>query len=194
MAFLEKLKFVARMMGDPEVDRLYRELKEGRLWLAEEKSLSWWQREASFMYAHSLEKARENGMKVGKDPKVEPCVIFMGHELISIGDAFVCSFGATIRAVDSPVFIGNKVSMGPLSCIIGANHGIASGAPIQDQPHESEQVIVEDDVWIGSGAIVLPGSRLGKGTVVAAGSVVSDTVGPMSVVAGVPARKVRERT
>ncbi len=193
MAFLKKLKFVARMMSDPEVDRLYRELKEGRLWLSDDRSLRWWQQEASFMHGHSLDKARENGMRVGKNPRVEPCVIFMGHELITIGDDFVCSFGATIRAVASAINIGHKVSMGPLSCIIGANHGIASETPIQDQPQQSEEVVVEDDVWIGAGAVVLPGSRLGKGSVVAAGSVVSGEVEEMAVVAGIPARKVRER-
>lgn len=193
MAFLRKIKFVARLMSDPEVDRIFRELKEGRLWLSDEKSLSWWQREASFLHAHSLAGACENGMQVGKNPRVEACVVFTGHRHIKIGDDFVCSFGATIRAVDSPILIGDKVSIGPLACIIGANHGIARGAPIQDQPQQSEEVMIGDDVWIGAGAVVLPGARLESGSVVAAGSVVSGVVSSMSVVAGVPAQKVRER-
>ncbi|MFO8058555.1 MAG: acyltransferase [bacterium] len=193
MPFLQKLKFIYRLMNDPEVDRIFRELKEGRLWLADDASLGWWQEEAAFLHAHSLARACENGMQVGKNPRVEPCVVFTGHRHIKIGDDFVCSFGATIRAVDSAISIGDKVSIGPLACIIGANHGIARDAAIQDQPHESEEVLIGDDVWIGAGAVVLPGARLETGSVVAAGSVVSGEVSSMSVVAGVPAQKVRER-
>ena len=193
MSLIGKLKFVSRLMSDPEIDRIYRELKEGRLWLADEPALRWWQTEAAFLRAHSLEKAMEQGMKVGKNPKVEPCVIFMGHSLITIGDDFTCSFGATIRAVAAPIRIGNQVSVGPLAAIIGANHGLAGGTPIQAQPHSSAEVVIEDDVWVGASAVILPGVRIGRGAVVAAGAVVTADVEAMAVVAGVPALKVRER-
>jgi len=79
MGIFEKLKFITRMMADPEVDKIYKELKEGRLWLSAQPALQFWQKEAAFLHAHSIEKAIENGMTVGKDPKVEPGVIFMGR-------------------------------------------------------------------------------------------------------------------
>ena len=193
MGIFDKFKFVARMMADPEVDELYRELKEGRLKLASEPAMQWWLREAAFLHAHSLEKAVEAGMKVGKDPEVEPCVIFMGAKLITVGDHFTCSFGATFRAVDEKIVIGNKVNVGPLAAVIGADHGTGPGTPMQDQPHRSAEVVIGDDVWIGAGSIVLPGVRIGSGAVVGAGSVVKDDVPEMAIVAGVPAVKIKDR-
>lgn len=193
MSWFGKFKFVARLMADPEIDRIYRELKEGRLWLAGDETMAWWRREAAFLHAHSLEAAIKKGMKVGRSPQVEAGVIFMGHDQIEIGDDFVCSFGATFRAVDAAMRIGSQVNVGPLACVIGANHGTASDRPIQAQAHESLEVVIEDDVWIGAGAIVLPGSRIGRGAVIGAGSVVSGEVEPMTVAAGSPARKLRER-
>jgi acetyltransferase-like isoleucine patch superfamily enzyme len=59
-------------------------------------------------------------------------------------------------------------------------------------PHLVETV-VEDDVWIGHGAIILQGVRIGEGSVVAAGSVVTKDVPPYSIMAGNPACRVRER-
>ena len=93
MSWLKKLGLVTRLMKDPELDRIYRELKEGRLWLSTEPSLRWWQEEAAFYHAHSFAQAVKNGMKVGQNPKLEAGVIFMGHHLIEIGDDFVCSSG-----------------------------------------------------------------------------------------------------
>lgn len=193
MGLIQKFKFIARMMADPELDRMYRELKEGRLWLSASDSLQWWQREAAFLHAHSLERAIQNGMKVGRNPRVEPGVIFMGQDQITIGDDFTCSFGATFRAVAAPIKIGNQVNVGPLACVIGANHGLDRDRPINDQPHQSLEITIADDVWLGAGAIVLPGVHLGRGAVIAAGSVVTADVPPLAVMAGVPAQKIKER-
>jgi acetyltransferase-like isoleucine patch superfamily enzyme len=55
------------------------------------------------------------------------------------------------------------------------------------------ELIVEDDVWIGYGAIVLSGVTIGRGAVIAAGSIVSSNVVPYSIMAGCPARKVGQR-
>lgn len=59
--------------------------------------------------------------------------------------------------------------------------------------HRQSQVTIEGDCWVGYGAIVLTGARIGKGSIVAAGSVVSGEVPPYSIVAGVPARVIGQR-
>ncbi len=194
MSLLGKLRLVHRMMADPEVDRLYKALKEYGPDLLADPAMHWWRREAAFLHAHGLDAAMQNGMKVGGGARVEPCVIFMGHDKIEIGRSFVCSFGATVRAVDQKIGIGDRVSVGPFAAIVGANHGMAAGEAIQDQPHRSAPVTIGDDAWIGTGAIVLPGSAIGAGAVVAAGSVVTGEVEPGIVVAGAPARPVGERS
>jgi len=193
MGLIDKFRFVARMMADPEVDRLYRALKGGDLDAALSTEMAWWRREAAFLYAHSIEGAIEAGMKVGEDCEVEPGVIFMGAKLITIGDVFTCSFGATFRAVDAEIRIGDKVNVGPLAGVIGANHGTEPGTPMQDQPSQSAPVIIGDDVWIGASAIVLPGVTVGDGAIVAAGAVVTEDVPAAAIVAGVPAKVVGER-
>ncbi|WP_433956069.1 acyltransferase [Janibacter indicus] len=61
------------------------------------------------------------------------------------------------------------------------------------QPHVTAPIHVEDDVWVGAGAIVLKGVTIGTGAVVAAGSVVTKSVDEYAIVAGVPARVIGSR-
>ncbi len=88
-----------------------------------------------------------------------------------------------------PLLIGHDVSVSPEVMILTGQHR-------HDRPgfgFETRPVVIEDHVWIGSRAIILPGTSLGRGSVVAAGAVVSGRVAPMTVVAGIPARPVRTR-
>lgn len=86
--------------------------------------------------------------------------------------------------------IGANVSVSPEVMILTASHDMHHpDFTLVDHP-----VVVEDYVWIGSRATVLPGVRIGRGAVVAAGSVVTRDVEPLTVVAGVPARPVGERS
>ena len=63
--------------------------------------------------------------------------------------------------------------------------------PFIDQGITAEGITIEDDVWIGAGAVVTDGTTVGKGAVVAAGSVVTRDVPPHTVVGGVPATRIR---
>jgi len=84
--------------------------------------------------------------------------------------------------------IGDRVWIGPGVHIYGVEHmlEVDKRSYIKDVP-----VFIEDDVWIGGHATILPGVRLGKGCVVGAGSVVTKDVGSRSVVAGNPAREIK---
>jgi acetyltransferase-like isoleucine patch superfamily enzyme len=91
--------------------------------------------------------------------------------------------------------IGDDVLIGPGSVIWSQNHRFNhSGTKIREQGYEPAKVVIEDDVWIGAGAIILPGVCLAKGTVVAAGAVVTRSTEPYTLVAGIPARKLRRRS
>jgi len=193
MGMLDKIKFFQRLMADPELDRLYKQLKERRLdpgLLELEDALIRW---AGFFHHHSLEYGIKHGMKVGRNPRVEPLVVFTGFELIEIGDDFVASSFCTVRAVAAPIKIGNKVSIGPGAALLGANHGIEPGVPHQDQPQKSKSIIIGDDVWLGAHCLVLPGVKIGSGSVLAAGSVVLEEIPEKVVAGGVPARVLRSR-
>ena len=85
--------------------------------------------------------------------------------------------------------IGANVSISPEVVILTASHGV-------DDPDfclETRPVKIEDHVWIGTRAMVMPGVTLGRGCVVAAGAVVTRDVAPLAIVAGVPARPVAKR-
>lgn len=58
---------------------------------------------------------------------------------------------------------------------------------------DDRDIIIEDDVWIGANAMILRGVRVGKGSVIAAGSVVTKDVEPYCIYGGVPAKKIRQR-
>ena len=89
--------------------------------------------------------------------------------------------------------IGQNCMIGPHCYITDANHSVAAGLPINKQPMEAKPVIIEDEVWLGAGVIVLCGVCIGRGAVVGAGAVVRTDVLSNAIVAGVPAREIGSR-
>lgn len=101
-----------------------------------------------------------------------------------------------MESVISPgVRIGAYTMLGPRVCVLGNDHmmdkpgipSIYSGRP------EFRETVIGRDVWIGAGAIILAGIRIGDGSIVGAGSVVTRSVGECEIVGGVPARLIRYR-
>lgn len=91
------------------------------------------------------------------------------------------------------ITIGDRVYTAPLVQILAVNHVFDDPArPIIEQGITAEGITIEDDAWIGAGAIVTDGVRIGQGAVVAAGSVVTAEVPAHTVVGGAPARVLRE--
>lgn len=92
------------------------------------------------------------------------------------------------------VCIGDNVLIGPRVTIYSVNHEFMSrNQLIADQGMIKKSVRIENDVWIGAGSIILPGVLLGKGCVVAAGSIVTKNVAEYAVVAGNPAKVIKFR-
>lgn len=91
------------------------------------------------------------------------------------------------------VTIGDRVYTSPFTQILAVNHVFSDpGRSFVEQGITAEGIVIEDDVWIGAGAIITDGVRIGKGAVVAAGAVVTKNVSPHTVVAGVPAKPIKE--
>lgn len=92
------------------------------------------------------------------------------------------------------LMIGAEVGLGPCVRILGSTHtGEPIDVPIIRTDLTIKPVRIEDEADIGTGATILPGVTIGKGSIVGAGAVVADDVPPYAVVAGVPARVIRER-
>ena len=93
------------------------------------------------------------------------------------------------------VRLGNYVMCGPdVKIALGEHRFNVAGAPVifSGRPDVPETVI-EDDVWIGARALIRSGVRVGRGSVIAMGAVVVKDVEPYSIVAGIPARKIKDR-
>lgn len=121
----------------------------------------------------------------------ENVLVRANHWSISIGDNTTINRNTNIL---SQCRIGANVSIAPNVVIIGANHVfLDSTRTIKSQGLTSKGIVVEDDVWIAGNSIILDGVTIGKGSVVAGGAVVNKDVPPYSVVAGVPAKIVKER-
>lgn len=90
--------------------------------------------------------------------------------------------------------IGARVGIGPGVKIITSVHTEAGrGVPVLFSPIEMGPVVIEDDVDLGVNSVILPGVTVGRGAIVGAGAVVNRDVAPYAVVAGVPAKVLRER-
>ncbi len=99
-----------------------------------------------------------------------------------------CEFNISHRLT-----VGENTLIAAGSRFIDHNHGIAAGAPIKQQPETSAPITIGPDVWIGANSLILQGVTIGEGAVVAAGSVVTRSVPAFTVVAGSPARPLRDR-
>ena len=112
---------------------------------------------------------------------------------ISIGNNISINTNVQIGASGGKIVIGNDVLIGPNVVIRAANHGVLRQMLINKQPHSGGTITIEDDVWIGSNAVILKNVRIAKGTIVAAGAVVTKDTEPYSIVGGIPAKKISER-
>lgn len=95
--------------------------------------------------------------------------------------------------ISGEVCIGNHVMIAPRCVFIAMNHRFSSEYPFQEIEGEKKKIVIGDNVWIGYGAMILAGVKVGNGSIIAAGSVVTKDVEPYSVVGGVPARLIKKR-
>jgi len=115
----------------------------------------------------------------------------MPHSGIQIGKDSLIGEYSVIRG-QGGVRIGDRVYTSPFSQIIAVNHVFDDpNRPFVDQGITAVGITIEDDVWIGSGAVITDGVKVGKGAVIAAGAVVTRDVPAHAVVGGVPARIIK---
>jgi acetyltransferase-like isoleucine patch superfamily enzyme len=112
---------------------------------------------------------------------------------IRVGDRSAVGAGAWL-AGQGGITIGDDVIIGPGTRVFSENHRFTSlEEPIRGQGESRCGVSIGDDCWIGAGATIVDGVTIGRGCVIAAAAVVTSTIPPFSVAAGVPARVIRSR-
>ena len=96
------------------------------------------------------------------------------------------------NTIIGPVTIGSHVNLAQGITVTALNHNFAdTSLRIDEQGVSTKPVTIEDDVWVGANAVILPGVTVGRHAVIAAGAVVTKDVPPFSVVGGVPARVLK---
>ena len=96
------------------------------------------------------------------------------------------------------IYIGDNVMFGPHVFIITGSHRLdvigKYMIDVKDKlPENDKDIIISEDLWVGANAIILKGVTVGRGSVIAAGSIVTKDVAPYSIVAGVPAKLIKMR-
>lgn len=131
---------------------------------------------------------RISGVRIGKKAKLHCGCWFFNPAGVSIGEGSVIGY-RTFLDGRAPLKIGKHVDIASEVMIYNSEHDIHS----QDMRAIEEPVEIGDYVFIGPRAIILPGVKIGRGAVVAAGAVVTKDVAPKAIVGGVPAKVIGKR-
>lgn len=127
---------------------------------------------------------------VGEGCWIEPPLYVNWGSRITLGDHVYANTGLTVID-DTFVTIGSHVMLGPRVTISAASHPV--DPELRRQAYQYDlPVVLEENVWVGAGATILPGVTIGKNSVIGAGSVVDRDIPPDVVAAGVPCRVLRE--
>lgn len=128
------------------------------------------------------------GVKIGKGSTIHTGARFYNPSNIEIGEDTIIGEKVVLDGRDK-LIIGNHIDIATDVMIYNSEHNVQS----QDFSAISQAVIIEDYVFIGPRAIILPGVKIGKGAVVGAGAVVTKDVESMTIMGGIPAKVIGER-
>lgn len=137
--------------------------------------------------------------KCGKNVYVgRNCTITYSN--VSIGDNVSIGSNCIFLSSVAKIIMGNHIMFGPAVTMITGNHRIDILGKYmihvkenEKLPENDQDIVIEDDVWIGANAVILKGVRIKEGSIIAAGSVVVKDVEPYAIYGGVPAKKIKER-
>ena len=129
----------------------------------------------------------------GDNVSIHPDVYLFSVDQLSLGDNISIHPMCYIDA-GGGIDIGSDVSVAHATTILSTTHTYdGHNLPIKDQPLITQKTVIEDNVWIGAKVTILCGNTVHSGSVIAAGAVVAHDIPANTMVAGVPARVVKER-
>jgi acetyltransferase-like isoleucine patch superfamily enzyme len=151
----------------------------------------------SVVHSNALLKINNGGkISIGKNSEILFGSVIMTYGgSISIGDRCSINPYSIIYGHGNGVKIGNDVMIAGHTMIVPFNHNFSDlKIKLNEQGIKSHGIVIEDNVWIGAGCKILDGVKIEKGSIIAAGAVVSKSIPPNSIYGGVPAKKIKVRT
>lgn len=131
----------------------------------------------------------------GKGLNISPTASFANGRNITLGDRV--RIGANVSLWGGPgrgrIVMGDDSMIAPNTMLTAANYRFDDGAPINEQAMSEADIVIGRDVWIGANVVILPGTQIGDGSIVAAGAVVRGDWPPMSILSGNPAKAIGKR-
>jgi galactoside O-acetyltransferase len=111
-----------------------------------------------------------------------------------IADNFTMNSNSQLGASFGKIIIGNDCAIAPNCVLRASNHTFDNpNIPSREQGHTYGEIIIEDDVWISSNCVITADTKIGKSSIIGAGSVVTKNVEPYSIMGGVPAKLIKKR-
>ena len=145
-----------------------------------------------YNYAHVQPRRK---LRIGPDARISPNAVFSNPDRIEIGARL--NLGARCHIWAGPgqgrVIIGNDVLFGPEVMVTAAGYRFNDGSPVTEQAMDEADVVIGDDVWLGTRVIVLPGVQIGDGAIIGAGAIVTADIPAGAIAVGTPAKVVGQR-
>lgn len=140
-------------------------------------------------------KIRNNGyISIGRGSRIGTYCILNPEKASIIIGKYTSINSFSIITGGGNVTIGDYVAIAPRCSLIASNHIYSDpDTPIKKQGLIKKGIIIEDDVWLGTGVTVLDGVTIGQGSIIGAGSVVTKSIPPYSIAVGVPAKIKKSR-
>ena len=154
-----------------------------------------WKTSANVKVRMQSEFIQPENMSFGKNVSLGKFAFFTAEGgRIIIGDNFSCNVNCHINAsVGGKIIISKNVLVGPNVVMRTANHNFNKSEKfINQQGHNFNDILIGENVWIGSNCIILSGVKIGERAVIAAGAVVNKDVDKNTIVGGVPARVIKK--
>lgn len=146
-----------------------------------------------YRYTHAREARK---ITRGKRLRISPTASFTNGQNITLGDDV--RIGANVSVWAGPargrIVIGAQSMIAPNVMVTAANYRFDEGSPVSKQAMDEADVIIGRDVWIGAGAIILPGINIGNFAIIGAGAVVTGDVPERGIAVGNPARITGQRS
>ena len=166
--------------------RLILSILDPRAWAHAAKLINY------YNYGHVQPRRK---LSIGPGAAISPNAIFSNPEQISAGANLF--LGARCHLWAGPkhgrITIGDNVLFGPGVMVTAANYRFNDGQPVVQQEMKEADIVIGNDVWIATGAVILPGVTIGDGAIIGAGTVVNRDIPALAIAVGAPVRTVGTR-